>query len=119
MAASACFFARWRDVSRCEGGASSGVGGDGGDGGDGGEVDEEAEEDESDNGEGCPASGSWSWSEDDGGGVVEGGGMDCPSRRLEKGGDGMAGGEVEGGGDVPAPGAGGQQGGCCSEGGYI
>lgn len=55
MAASACFFARWREVRRWEAGASSGVGGDGG-----GEDDEDGEEEEGEEGDGCPASGSWS-----------------------------------------------------------
>lgn len=49
--------------------------------------------------EGWSASGSWSWSEDDGGGVVDGGGMDWPRERLGEG--GIAGGEVDGGGEVP------------------
>lgn len=53
MAASACFFARWREVRRWDAGASSGVGGDGG-----GEDDEEGEDEEGEEGEGCPASGS-------------------------------------------------------------
>lgn len=53
IAASACFFARWREVRRWDAGASSGVGGDGG-----GEDDEEGEDEENEDGEVCPTSGS-------------------------------------------------------------
>lgn len=55
IAASACFFARWREVRRWDAWASSGVGGDGG-----GEDDEEGDEVEGVEGECCPTSGSWS-----------------------------------------------------------
>lgn len=87
-------------MSRWEAEDSSGVGGDGG-----AEEDEAGEEVDGDDGEAWPASGSWSWSEQDGGGVVDGGGTDWARGRLERGEDGMAGGEVEGGGEVPATGA--------------
>lgn len=57
-------------------------------------------------GDGCPASGSWSWSEDDGGGVVDGGGIGRLRGRLESGDGRLAGGEVEGGREAPVFGTG-------------